>query len=298
MKTAIEFVLLAAKKAGIEPTDPRLAALNENKALAGIAVDDEVFSAVDAELISFTEAKQHPLITSAISGKVKSEALDTFDKQIIPKILKDLAIEDSEVADILAEKSTYNKMEMLTKKMYELSAAKAKASTTGDKAELVKQIDALNKLVNDTKAQFDAEKSKLSEAHNSDIYDFALTSKLSGKNFTLKDAGNDVNLLTSKTIINSELQAKGAKAVFDKATNSFKLVNAANPELPYYENNKSVDFDTFADRVLLEKKVVSPNSPTPPAPPRSGGNPPTPTPLTGGNMNSYLEKLESRKAGV
>jgi hypothetical protein len=159
----------------------------------------------------------------------------------------------------------------------------------------VKQIDALNKLVNDTKAQFDAEKTQLSATHSNDIYEFALTSKLSNKNFVLKDAGNDVNLLASKAIINSELQAKGAKAVFDKATNSFKLVSAASPETPYYENNKPVDFDTFADRVLLEKKVVSPNSPTPPAPPRSGGNPPPPSNPNGGNMSMITDKIKARK---
>lgn len=290
-KTLIEFALLAAKKAGIEPTDPRLQALNENAALAKINVDDEVFNAVDTELISFSEAKSHKGIMSEIAAKVRSEVWDGFDKNIIPETLTKLGIDQSALADILATEKGHKKIGTLMEKIAELTSAKAKATSGGDKAELVKQLEALNNQLVAEKQKFDQEKQSILSQSSQEIYDFALTSKLANKNFVLKDVGNDVNLLTSKTLINSELQAKGAKAVYDKATNSFKLVKAADPEVPYYENNKEVDFDSFTDRVLLEKKVIGPNNPPPPPAPPRGGNPPPQPPA---DMSGFQQKLKER----
>lgn len=291
-KTLIELVLIAAQKAGIDAADPRLQELNENPALAKIVVNDEVYNAVDSELISFTEAKNHKGIQAEIAAKTKREVWDGFDKTVIPEILNKLGIEESSVSDILTAEKSHKKIGILMEKIAELTAAKTKASTGGDKAEILKQIEALNNQLLAEKQKFEQEKNQLQSQYSQDIFDFALNSKLSGKNFVLKDAGNDVNLLTSKTLINSELQAKGAKAVYDKATNSFKLVSATDSEVPYYENNKEVAFDTFAERVLLEKKVISPNgTPPPPAPPH-GGTPPPPTPHAG--MSSLAQKLKER----
>lgn len=292
-KTLIELVLIAAQKAGIDAADPRLQELNENPALAKIVVNDEVYNAVDSELISFTEAKNHKGIQAEIAAKTKREVWDGFDKTVIPEILNKLGIEESSVSDILTAEKSHKKIGILMEKIAELTAAKTKASTGGDKAEILKQIEALNNQLLAEKQKFEQEKNQLQSQYSQDIFDFALNSKLSGKNFVLKDAGNDVNLLTSKTLINSELQAKGAKAVYDKATNSFKLVSATDSEVPYYENNKEVAFDTFAERVLLEKKVISPNgTPPPPAPPHGGNPPPPPTPNAG--MSSLAQKLKER----
>lgn len=293
MKTVGDLILLAAQKAGIDPTDESLKAVNENKTLFTIAVDDNVFSKIDAELISFEKAKSHPLIATEITSKAKREVLDGIDGGVFKNILTDLAISDDEVSDIMKEKNTFKKIELLTKKVAEISAAKSKASTTGDKAEFTKQIEALNQEIVKQRAELESKLQAEKGNYDSKIFDFALTSNLASKNFVLKDVEKSVNLQVSKQTLANELQAKGARAVYDEATNTIKLVNAANPEIAYYENNKEVNFDTFADRVLLEKKLISPHG-QPPAPaPARGGNQQPPQPPPAG-MSALQEKMKQR----
>lgn len=292
-KTLIELVLVAAQKAGIDAADPRLQELNENPALAKIVVNDEVYNAVDSELISFTEAKNHKGIQAEIAAKTKREVWDGFDKTVIPEILNKLGIEESSVSDILTSEKSHKKIGILMEKIAELTAAKTKASTGGDKAEILKQIEALNNQLLAEKQKFEQEKNQLQSQYSQDIFDFALNSDLINKNWVLKDAKKEVNLRVAKSIIESELQAKGAKAVYDKATNSFKLVSAADPEVPHYENNKEVDWRTFTERALLENKVISPNGTPPPPAPTHGGTP-TPPPTQNAGMSSLAEKLKQR----
>ena len=117
MKSIGELVLLAAKKAGINEGDDSLKAIIENKILFTTAIDDTVFAKVDSDLISFDDAKSHPLIAGDIKSKAKREALDGIDRDVIPRVLKDLGIQDSDVAEILGEKNTFQKVELLTKKI-------------------------------------------------------------------------------------------------------------------------------------------------------------------------------------
>lgn len=147
MKSIGELVLLALSKAGIAEDSEAYTNVVAKKDLFNMAIDESAFNKVDADLIGFEEAKTHPLIAQGIKSKSKVEVLDALDKQVLPKALRELAIDDSEVADILSMTNTYEKTAALMKKVAELSAAKAGSNNKGDKAELTKQIEALNQQV-------------------------------------------------------------------------------------------------------------------------------------------------------
>jgi len=300
MKSIGELVLLALTKAGISEESEAYTNVVAKKDLFNMAIDETAFSKVDSDLIGFEEAKTHPLIAQSIKSKSKVEVLDALDKQVLPKALRELAIDDSEVADILSMTNTYEKTAALMKKVAELSVSKAGTTNKGDKAELTKQIEALNQQVLQTKQQADEAIKAAENKFNGKLADLALNNLLTTKNFALKDLPKEVNLLTSKQLIDSELQVKGAMKVFDPETNQFKLVTASAPDVPYHESNKPVTFETFADRVLLEKKVISPNqSPAQAAP--SGGNQQSPQsntqPLTGLSMK-MAEKIKQFEQGT
>ena len=106
MKSIGELVLLALSKAGISEESEAYTNVVGKKELFNIAVDETAFAKVDSDLIGFEEAKTHPLIAQSIKGKSKVEVLDALDKQVLPKALRELAIDDSEVADILSMTNT------------------------------------------------------------------------------------------------------------------------------------------------------------------------------------------------
>ena len=288
-KNFADIVKLIADKAGIDTTDKSIVDLLSVNATVG----DEAFNKIETglnSLLTFESAKHN----AQLSAHFKSQALLPADTEI-NNILEALGLEDADKAEFASEKSTYKKIGKLVEKVKALESKKASATSGTDKKALTDEIQKLNGQILDLKAQSEAKIKAAQDEANAAILQYAQESLLSGKPFS-DSIPEAIRVSSSLQLINKELTAKGAK-VIRAADGSLKLIQAANPDLDYMENNKPVGYGEFADKVLSTHamlKVSDPNKKVP------GVTKPIQTPAGGGESPnaSVVKANESNLAAL
>lgn len=273
-----------AKKAGY---DPNLIAIPAES----FEVPDELAAALDAKLLTEESAKNNPVLKNYF----KSQALDPIDKHI-SALLDENEIDEEGKTEILGIKSTYDRIPALTKKIKELGLKKASAGTS-DKAALQEAINNLNQ----EKAQLIAEKEKEIQAirgeAQTEIANFMFRNSIGSVDLVTDQFDRDTMLELAQQRINKDLQAKGAKVINKDGV--LTLVQAADPALDFYQDNKKVTFEEFRDSSLANAKIIKVNKqPAGPTgtPPINGTPPQPPIPGAGQANNALLQKIEQAKA--
>ena len=240
-KQLSDIVKLIAEKVGLDLTDKSMIDLLSVSATVG----DEAFGKIESGLNSLltVETAKH---NSQLAAHFKANALLPADTEIA-KLLDEFGFDDTLKGEFATEKSTYKKIGLLAKKVQELEAKKAGASG-GDKKALQDEILKLNKAIADTKADYENKIKTLQSESENNILNYALESHLGGKQYA-DSIPEAIRVSSALQLINKELAAKGAKAV-RAADGSIKLIQSANPDLDYLENNKPVAFGEFSDKVL------------------------------------------------
>lgn len=248
-----DFVIGLARKAGFDPASE--AAKPFFDALPDTDVPEDVQKGVDNNLISITDAKNnHPIL----KNHYHKQALDGIDSTIVD-LMTEMELDDDTKASILAEKSSFKRVPLLTKKIAELTAAKAGASAP-DKKEIQKQIDALHAQIADEKKARAADK----KAFDDQLVGFKINTQIGtllSPHKTIHDDGDpEVKSTIINTLITKALQDNQAKFAFDE-TGNFTLLKIDGTNF-YGENHQQITPAQFIEQTLAKTKQlkVSPGS--------------------------------------
>lgn len=229
-------------KAGVPQDDPALKDLVTK--VATIEIKDELTEKFNQTYLTVEAAKHNPEIKKSFFAT----ALNGVDTEV-QNILQELQYGDEIKTEIEAEKNTYKKVGILAKKIKELESQKAGASK-GEKAELSKQIEALNTEIKTVKENAKKETEAVKNDYQEKLKDVYLTQILSGFKYA-SDLAKDKDYLLPKTYIADALKEKKLRTVLDGK--DFKLETESGTD--YFENNSKVDFKTFTEKVLAQHKL-------------------------------------------
>lgn len=224
-------------------------------------VEEEHANAFEQQLMT----EEAALANTKIRNTIKAESLNGLDA-VLDELMSENEFDDTLKAEMKKADTSFKRTKLVTAKIAELRESKAKATGTGDKVAIQKQIDDLNKALADEKLAGTKKIEDLSKAHDADIYNMGLESLLQTKEYYTKDVPVAVHAQTAKTLLEQSLVKTGAKLVFDKVLKTFKLVNADNGMDYHDANQKKVTPDEYINGVLAESKMLKTAGDTPPKP--------------------------------
>lgn len=222
------------------------AIIEMQKKLAATEVDDTFVSKVNEfkSRLTIEAAKNNPDLKKHFTATVLN-GLDTE----LSNTMNELELAEEIKQELLAEKNSYKRSSLLAKKVKDLEAAKVGANK-GDKAEMQKQIDALNQQILSEKANT-TNAIQAKEAEYKDRFKGMLMNQfLSSK--PIVEFAKDESYLLAKTKIVNELKAKGYNVELDNE--NLRLTNTDGSDV--YVENKKIDFNTFAESVLANNKLI------------------------------------------
>ena len=244
-----------------------------------IEIDDTVANQFDSSLMSFEGAKNNP------------EVLNHFKPIILKAVDNKFAIMAEKFGlgdDFVNEKNTYKKADLLESKIEskwaELEAQKGKGGNAEKEQLLIKQLGELQSqltaLTDNSKKEIETVKGN----YENEITEMYVKNLLTGKKFATKDLPIDVNTAIARQLIDANLKQAGAKLI--RKDGELKLVQAAMPEMDFYQNNKAVSFSEFADKILADNKLLEVSTPQTQTPQSQ------PTFVPQGNNNINTSKFE------
>lgn len=269
MANLAETLTALFENVGLDNSNPTIIELQ--KKLAATETDDTFVSKLNEfkTRLTIEAAKNNPDLKKHFTATVLN-GLDTE----LNNTMNELELADEIKNELLAEKNSYKRSSLLAKKVKDLEAAKVGANK-GDKAEMQKQIDALNQQILAEKTNsVNAVKAK--EAEYKDRFKGMLMNQfLSAKQIV--DYAKDESYLLAKTKIVNELKAKGYNVELENE--NLRLTNTDGSDV--YVENKKIDFNTFAESVLANNKLIvtAPQKPNQP-------NNPNPAPAQNTNVNT------------
>lgn len=244
-----------AKRAKIDLTDPKYVDLLSS----AVEVPDEIATAIEGNLFDIETAKNN----AALSQHFKASALNGVDAKI-KALAEESGLSAEDIAEIEAEKNSYNKLPILNAKV----KAKIAAENKGDGKQIKAEYDKLNADMAALKTAQAAEIKSVKEQSEKAILDYAVDSFLASQQYANSDLAPEINVLTAKTVLNKALSEKKAMLVRG-ADGKLTLKNADAPELDYLQDNKAVSFSDLATSTLASNKLLKVSDP---APQRKPGN--------------------------
>lgn len=264
-----DFLNNLAAKTGLQ-NDQAFIDLLSSSELSQHEINDELAQRIDGGLMSLDGAKNNrdvlnhykPIVLKAIDDKfaVLAEKYGIADK-------------------IAAEKSSYNKLDILEQALAEkLAEAEAKVQGAGGQkseevARLTKQIADLQGQLQTLTASKESELKALRDQHSREQLDFLVNLDLKGRRYANAELG-DTNVDIAHAIIDKALRERKAVIVNDNGV--LKLKQADNLDLDFLDGQyKPVSFSDFVSSTLAEKHLLDvqgngdddhKNPPTPPAP--------------------------------
>jgi hypothetical protein len=236
-----------AKSAGLDLTKPEFAPI--------LAIASEIPD--DKAVMTLEVAKQHPEVIK----HWKANFFNGVDTKI-NELASEYAFEPTEMEALKQEKDSYKRMKLLT----QFTKAKTEKGFEGlsktDKAQLVKEIEKLNA---DIVAVKEAAKKEVAESKakiDDEITNYAFESSLRGRPYALKEIPEEININTSKGLIEKYMREKGAKLV--RVGNELKLKNATTPDVDYIEDNKPVQYGELVNKILANNKLIAVTAPPDP----------------------------------
>jgi len=283
-----DFLTLLAKKAGFDTESATAKPFFD--AIPDTEVPEDVSKGIDNALISLTEAKNnHP----ELKNHYVAPALNGMDKEFAT-LMEDFKLDDAIKAEILAEKSTYKRGPLLTRKIVELERQKVSSTSGKDKQEIQKQIDELQASLASTKQGWENDKKSFEQQRIQDKINVKKNVFFSG----MKTIHDGLDPETRYTILDSQfqkaLQDSNAKLTLDDNGN---VVLLRNDGTNYFgENHQQVKPEQFIEQVLAKNKqlVVSQTTGANGATNNNGANGATHSqPASSGGGNGKQEQSQS-----
>lgn len=250
--TLKSFFTNLAKKAGMDPESDAVKGFFST--LPDTEVPEDVQKGVDNSLISLTDAKNnHP----EIKNYYQKQSLDSVDKTL-SDLLDEFDLDEVDKQAILAERSTYKRVPLATKKIAELQAKKAGAGTNKDKAEIQKEIDALHRQIAAEKEGRTAEKTQYEQALQNIKIQAKIDAILGGFKTIHDDMDPEIKGTVLQTVINKALQDNNAKFGLDEQGRTVLVKNDGTNF--YGENHQQILPSQFIEQQLAKTKLLKVSS--------------------------------------
>jgi hypothetical protein len=280
-----------ATKAGIKTEDETLKKILGFPDVAQLEVPDEFNTALEGNLLTVDSAMAH----TDVRRKLIAEAMNGADTEL-DRQMEDLGFDDAFKAEWkLITKNTNEKIRKLSKAVKDREA-KIKADAEAGKHKdpnaeaqlnaLKGQITELNKTLDQSKTQYQVELENLKAQNLQDKKDFHLTNFLAGKPLPKNGIPQEVNILTAKTLIQSEAAKHGLVVNFDANGQPTLKQRKDGAEIDFFIDNKPVNYSSFIDGVLAQHKFLQVNDPQPGN--GQGNNQQQPTPPPGAKNNQAV----------
>lgn len=253
-----DFTINALKIAGV--TDAELTEITNAANADEVVLSDDLIKKFNAGVLTLDSAKANPNLKSHFNAQVYN-GIDA----LVARIVEENDLDSLSKFDIDSEKSTPKKIELLTKALNKkVSTAKAPANAD--------EIKVLNEQLLNLKTQSElALKNKENEFENT-LIQMQRSQYLASKEYA-NIPDKEIGIKIANEYLNKALTEKGAILV--RVDGQLKLKSAKDPSLDYYENNKIVSYNEFADGVLAQNNLLKVQTQTPPA-----GTPATQTTIT------------------
>jgi len=247
------------KSAGFDTTDKAFIDVLSKAEFANTELPESITSALTTNLLTIDAAKNNPTLKKHFVGN----ALDPINKGI-EELIAEYGIDEVTKAEILADQNTYNKYKVAAKKIAELKEKSAGSTSKGEKADLERQINELNKqlslVATDTQSKIDTIKNEYEQRILNREIDYTLSSKPLPGQFD-----RDVEVNIARQFVDKALATKGA--VIRTIDGRIAVKQKDNPEMDIFENGKPLTFDALTDMALAENKFIKVSNPN-----NGGGN--------------------------
>lgn len=247
------------KSAGFDTTDKAFIDVLSKAEFANTELPESITSALTTNLLTIDAAKNNPTLKKHFVGN----ALDPINKGI-EELIAEYGIDEVTKAEILADQNTYNKYKVAAKKIAELKEKSAGSTNKGEKADLERQINELNKqlslVATDTQSKIDTIKNEYEQRILNREIDYTLSSKPLPGQFD-----RDVEVNIARQFVDKALLTKGA--VIRTIDGRIAVKQKDNPEMDIFENGKPLTFDALTDMALAENKFIKVSNPN-----NGGGN--------------------------
>lgn len=243
-----DFLNNMAAKAGMQ-NDPGLVDLLSNSELANTQVSDDFANAMDTGLMSLAGAKNNREVLNHFKPIILKAADDRFA----------ILAEKYGIADeIQGEQSTYKKIDILENriaaKIAELENKAAGTGKTEETAKLIKQIEGLQKQLQDVTSAKETEIAAIRKETEKQQLEMLINFELNGKRYANQDLG-DTNVTIGRALVEKALKEQGVVLVNENGV--LKLKQAENPQLDYVDSGyKTMTFADFTDKVLADKRML------------------------------------------
>jgi hypothetical protein len=240
-----------ALKAGVKADNPKLVELLS----VGAQIPDEIAGALKsliapgADMVTLEVAKNHPDLLKHFNATI----FNGMDAKILALANEDGDLSPTDLAEIKAEKNSYEKLRLLKQKVR--TSIEGKHTNPADKQLLLDEIKKLTKEVADAKTGAQTEIEQAQQQFEHRLTDYAVESLLAAQPYANTDIPAEVNILTAKNLVNKVLADK--KAILKRdADGKLVLKNAENPELDFLENNTHILFSDLAISTLANNKLL------------------------------------------
>lgn len=243
-----EFITALFNNLGVSVDDAALKDIVTK--IATTEISDDLVSKFNQGYMTEASAKANP----KIANHFKAQHYNGLDDELKP-LYDELELPDNVKSELLSITSSTKRAAALTRKVKELTEAKAGASK-GDKEGLNEKITALNNEIAQIKIQAKTEIENANKSFDSKVNDLYLSQFLSSQKYA-SDGYKDEDFLLPKTKIEKALIEKGLIKKLEGK--DFKLQTADGVD--YFENNTKVDFKSFSEKVLSDNKLLALSEP-------------------------------------
>lgn len=255
-----------AGKAGVFKDDAVLKQLLASPEFQQFELPDHIANALEQRLLTVDSA----VANQDVRAKLYAEALNGVDEKA-NLFLNDFDFDDAAKGEIKGIKNSYDRIEKIKDKVSaQYKAAKETANKTGDPNDkaaanaLKGQIAELNQQMENLKRTHATEKEQLIAANLNDKKQFTIKGALAAKPLPNNGLPKHVNIKAATILLEEDMAKEDLILKFDAAGNPLLLQRKEGGEVPYYKNNKLVDFESYTDGVLAHNKFlqVSDNDPS------------------------------------
>jgi len=253
-----DFLNTLATNSGIATDDANLIKVLSSPSISAYDIPDEIATKIQEGHLTVESAKANP----SIINHFREAHLSRIDKDLYSN-LKDLGMEEMEIAELKGVKSTYDKLPVALKKLAELkskAAAATAAGATGKAAELQTTIDALNKKITDINTQFAAEKASLSQSFDGERKEWVLNNMLAGYEYA-GEQPKEVQTQLAKILLQNKLKESNYQTKYDNG--NLELIT--NEGTPVFQNNTKLTLKALTDKLVADNKLIKVSGATPPA---------------------------------
>lgn len=235
-----DFTINALKIAGV--TDAELSDIIATDKVDEYVLGEDLIKKFNAGVLTLESAKAN----ATLKGHFNAQTYNGIDA-LVAKLVEENDLDSLAKFDIDSEKSTQKKIELLTKALNKKVANGTKNPATAD------EIKTLNAQLATLKGEFELTLKNKDNDYENMLISMQRSSYLQTKDYA-NIADREIGAKIADEYLNKAFTEKGAKLV--RENGQLKLKNAMDTSVDFYENNKAVSFNEFADSVLAQNNLL------------------------------------------